>query len=135
MYMLNNLDAKPSPVFDMESCFWTILFVVLLHREHDLQDQWEKRVWTRLKPEFRSYAEDFDAKKLIINDFGRDDRIDEDWVLFPIAKLLTNLAKLVSHYDGISDSKKFVSFSEEDEMEAIDKYIACVEEFLESTRN
>ena len=56
--------------------------------------------------------------------------LPDDSVLFPYKALLTKLAKLAYDYHFKTVQQNFTSFGEEDEVRAIEEYIAVVKTFL-----
>lgn len=87
-----------------------------------------------MKPGVRSYETDAVMKRAVIFDMARPTYIGEHSILFSVRTLLCNMAKLVSNYYGqVADiNSEQRCFSGKDEMEAMDRYIACTEDFLES---
>ena len=113
----------------MESFFWTIIFAVLHHHEQELQGS-DSTMWLSLKEDKRFYNASMKRSHLFL--LASPLFLTETSVLFPIRTLLCNLAQLVTkyYYKTLEPGFRESSFTAEEEMEAMDLYIAHFEHFL-----
>ena len=140
--------AEHSPIFDMESFFWVLLYTIL-HRNKNVLSEKERDIYKGILPErFNgSLYGDVCSKTVIMHrwlEFLIDYNIDAP-NLASYEGLIRSLAVLVNKYSKLAEKRymasrraKFVTkgeFSREEEETAILEYINAFETFLYSGRS
>ena len=123
---------RHSPIFDMESFFWILMFVPLYQgsKKKVLSTRKDKDNYRRLCPKGirRDISEDADAKVAILAEQSAGPKQPES-VLYPMKDLLHPLASLALRYYNLADDNSG-SFDPSEEEKVLDEYIAIVEKFL-----
>ncbi|KIY43687.1 hypothetical protein FISHEDRAFT_78529 [Fistulina hepatica ATCC 64428] len=133
-YLLANVRAKPSPVYDMESFFWTFLYVALDRNRQNL-DSTDKNELERLVPQNRSYQDDSGVKSAILSRLSTDGSLPETSVLYPYRSLVLKLAGLSYDLRRKTYLTTFQSYDSLTELGAIEQYITVFEQSLERFRS
>ena len=124
-----------SPVFDMESFFWVLLFAIL-HPNRDELSNREKQVYKALVPPKYSddYLTDVQAKFLALANLRPSDKTYKALPhLEPYKDLIEDLAELVNRYFDLPQRPNRPGtpvYTLEEEQEAIHNYIDAFERFL-----
>ena len=143
MFLLKKANAGRqtlhSPVFDMESFFWVLLFAIL-HPNRDELSKQERKVYRALVPSKcgDDYFTDVQAKayalgKLALPSVKTYRALPH---LEPYKVLIWDLAKLVNYYFYLpegEDRPDTPIYTPEEEQEAIYKYIDAFERFLSNS--
>lgn len=135
----SNKWKRHSPIFDMESFFWTLVFVPLYRNW--LRGSLSKKDETAFrdlcpKSFARPFSMDANAKLSLMLDIAKE-RVRKDSCLASYLPLLQPLAEIVGEYydkalaEGSDGVYGVFQFSEEDMV--VDKYVEAVEKFLTVT--
>ena len=142
MYLLVRTDAQKqtlhSPVFDMESFFWALLFAIL-HPIRDELPEVERTIYSGLVPEVcgGDYSNDVRAKQAVL--LALVLRFTDEALphLRPYKVLIQDLAKLVHDYYALAEKRSARSetplYTLEEEEEAISRYMDAFERFLSNS--
>jgi hypothetical protein len=134
IFSLEYLDCRKSPVFDMESVFW-ILVYVLLSRTFALNPEAcedDREMLELLLPEdTMRLSADVSRKSRILLSFQISRPIDADSCLFPYKDLLHALVQKVIAYYGlaIQHRKQKTWFKEGEEDTVVDEFIDETQKF------
>lgn len=132
--VLQNVAAKSSAIFDMESVLWTLIFVPLYQNRKRLGD-WDTVRYRQLVPENRTYQTDSFVKAALLQGLTLKGSIAEDSVLLPYEDLLVNMATLAQRYYHKTQLRAFEGYDLAEEADALEKNILIVEAFLDTHRS
>ena len=122
-------DDTPSAVFDMESFFWTLVYVIL-HQNLPLQLDWDAEIYRSLVPEGRTYAVDSRVKSSILDDLKNKRAIRTKSVFKPYEELVAPLASLALDFYAMTKDEDFSGYTLEEETDVINESIKIVGDFL-----
>ena len=121
---------KHSAVFDMESFFWTFLYVLFHQKRSTLNDS-DAALFKKLHPsDVSSYDSDSDSKIALFVKLSTS--IDEGSVLSPLQSLIIDMADLACslYRQGLRNARDVYNveiYSEGVEVKAIEDYIRIFE--------
>ncbi|KIY49085.1 hypothetical protein FISHEDRAFT_58501 [Fistulina hepatica ATCC 64428] len=131
--LLDNVRAKPSPVYDMESFFWTFLYMAL-DQNHQNLDSTDKNRLERLVPQNRSYQDDSDVKFRLLSALCNEKSFRETSVLYRYRFLVSMLAGFSLSLVRREFDETFQPYDSLTELGAIEQYITVFEQSLERFR-
>lgn len=140
MFVLESIKRKKpivySPVFDLESFFWVLLFSILYSGYQSLEGE-DLEAYRRLVP--KNFSSDYDndvvKKTVILIDFqNRFFDFDKAQILCPYESLICQLADLVWKY-YVEVARPRSKISSEKEKAAVDEYIEAFEKFIKERQN
>ena len=130
--LLRKVGITPSAIYDLESFFWTLVFV-LLHHNADSRNNFDKGIWKDLvlSGGTRDYGTDGRVKDSLLTDFRAVATIKPGSVLFPYRDLIRELAGYAFEYnEKPREEMGFEAYSEVDKASAINKCISAFEKFV-----
>ncbi|KIY46153.1 hypothetical protein FISHEDRAFT_75996 [Fistulina hepatica ATCC 64428] len=133
--LLEDVRAKPSPVYDMESFFWTFVYMHLHQNQHQNLDSADANLLKQLVPGNREYQADSSAKFRLLFTLSEEDSLFETSVLYPYRSLVSTLARFSFNLLRKTFPATFQSYDSLTELGAIEQYITVFEQSLERFRS
>jgi hypothetical protein len=140
MYVLNHMDCPNSPIFDMESVFWILLYVPLnrsvAFNPEACED--DREMLGSLIPEdTMRLGSVINSKMHILLSLLRPWLVDADSCLHPYKELLYALSRKVDAYYDLARQhrKKKTWFGDKEEDRAVAGYIHEIQKFFGASKD
>ena len=131
MHLLDDTNAIPSIVYDLESFLWVLLYCLLRHH-YPLTSQEDLRYYKAVSPH-STYYDDYTAKFVQMSKLKGTSNSD---ILDPYWPLLQNLANIASSFHDIAEDGKFSktkqTYTLAEEERAMEEYLRAIESSLDT---